>query len=1214
MQAAKIGGKIIADYGERKLLEVSTENLDALEILNPELVVRDEYNLIRFNTAAIDTTASAKEQPPAGEGQSLYLVQFAGPVKPEWYAALEATGVEIISYMPSNAYLVFGDSASLAAAAQLDGGIVQWHGQYKDDYKYDVDVKRLTQPVTLEQAETYFDKKAEAAKAGKGQENATAADLQLYAVQMVNNPATKTGTLATLNAAKTGAIKISYDVLKYTNVIVPLDPLGAKLLANRPDVVSVQLYVTPAKRDERQNQIIAGNTTGNVPNGGDWLAYLTSKGFDLTQVSPFSVDVTDSGVDNGTTSPNHFGLYKQGLTSSTSRVIYNRLEGTPHAGSTIAGKDGHGNLNTHIIGGYVPGGSPFDAFPHADASGFRYGMGVAPFVKTGSSVIFDPGIFTSPSYPNLASRAYNDGARISSNSWGANTSQYTADAQAYDALVRDAQPAGSAFATTGNQEMVFVFSAGNAGAGAGTIGSPGTGKNVITVGASENVQAFGGADNCGIGDTGADSLNDIISFSSRGPTADGRKKPDLVAPGTHVSGSVWQASRIQPPGAPANGAADASFDGTGVCGGLAPNNFFPAGQQWYSASSGTSHSTPATAGAAALIRQDFINKSMTPPSPALTKALLMATTRYMTGVSANDTLWSNNQGMGLVNLHGYFDTMAGSKLLVDQTQLFTASGQSQAYGGVVADSSKPTRITLAWTDQPGSVSANPSLVNNLDLEVTVGGNTYKGNVFSGSFSATGGSADTRNNVENVVIPAGVTGSIVVKVLATNIAGDGVPNNASPLDQDFALVVANVSMVPTPVITATNYQILARSCALPLTGFDPGETVTVGLTLQNVGTAAAANIVATLQATGGVTVPSGAQSYGALGIGSSAVRNFSFTAAGSCGSTVTSTFALTDGGNSIGNVTNANQTGVPVTIFTQNFDGVTAPALPADWSTSASGTAASVWVTTATTPDTAPNAAFVTDPANVNNSALDSPAIAITTATAKLSFRNFYDLESTFDGGVLEIKIGGGSFQDILAAGGSFSSGGYNATISSSFSSPIAGRQAWTGSSGSYINTVVNLPAAAAGQSIQLRFRMGSDTSVSKPGWRVDSISILDGFQCCTPPSGNPIISSVIQSKGPQSGGQYPFMLRVRNTGPGTAVGVRLTALVARRLAGSGNVSVASPLAPVVVGSIPPGGFIDVPVTLNRALTVTRVAVDVVSTFSSTAGTAMGNTQTLSFFP
>src|SRR5581483_1292816 len=95
----------------------------------------------------------------------------------------------------------------------------------------------------------------------------------------------------------------------------------------------------------------------------------------------------------------------------------------------------------------------------------------------------------------------------------------------------------------------------------------------------------------------------------------------------------------------------------------------------------------------------------------------------------------------------------------------------------VADNTKPMRVTLAWTDAPGPTSGN-AFVNNLDLEVTVGGNTYKGNVFSGANSATGGSADTVDNVESVFLPAGITGPVLVRVKAINIAGDGVPGNAS----------------------------------------------------------------------------------------------------------------------------------------------------------------------------------------------------------------------------------------------------------------------------------------------------------------------------------------------------------------------------------------------------------------------------------------------------
>ena len=123
----------------------------------------------------------------------------------------------------------------------------------------------------------------------------------------------------------------------------------------------------------------------------------------------------------------------------------------------------------------------------------------------------------------------------------------------------------------------------------------------------------------------------------------------------------------------------------------------------------------------------------------------------------------------------------------------------------MSDSTKPFRVTLAWVDPPGPTSGN-AFINNLDLTVTVGGNTYIGNVFSGAFSIPGGTADIRDNVESVFIPAGVSGSFVITVTATNIAGDGVPGNGIPLDQDFSLVAYNAveggGGTPTPTPTGT----------------------------------------------------------------------------------------------------------------------------------------------------------------------------------------------------------------------------------------------------------------------------------------------------------------------------------------------------------------------------------------------------------------------------
>jgi hypothetical protein len=182
------------------------------------------------------------------------------------------------------------------------------------------------------------------------------------------------------------------------------------------------------------------------------------------------------------------------------------------------------------------------------------------------------------------------------------------------------------------------------------------------------------------------------------------------------------------------------------------------------------------------------------------------------------------------------------------------------------------------------------------------------------------------------------------------------------------------------------------------------------------------------------------------------------------------------------------------VFAENFDGVTAPALPAGWTTDVSG-GQSEWVTQSAVTHTPLNAAFAPDPATNGVSTLTSPAIAVPVGESVLAFWNHYDLENQtntstgYDGGVLEIKIGTNAFADIIAAGGTFLGGGYNSTISSDFGSPIAGRQAWSGSSAGFVLTLVSLPAAAAGQTIQLRWLCGTDSDAGAVGWYLDTIAI-----------------------------------------------------------------------------------------------------------------------------
>jgi hypothetical protein len=200
----------------------------------------------------------------------------------------------------------------------------------------------------------------------------------------------------------------------------------------------------------------------------------------------------------------------------------------------------------------------------------------------------------------------------------------------------------------------------------------------------------------------------------------------------------------------------------------------------------------------------------------------------------------------------------------------------------------------------------------------------------------------------------------------------------------------------------------------------------------------------------------------------------------------------------------------IAIFSENFDSLTAPGLPGGWTTAFTGVEVP-WVTSTTSPASAPNDAFAPDVSNKGNTHLIMPPIALPAGGGILTFQNLYNMQTGFDGMVLEISINGGAFADILAAGGSFAAGGYTHVISADFGNPIAGRLAWSGLSGgttdapAYITTTVNLPAAANGQNIQLKWRAATDNSAVAPGMagvRIDNIVIAPA-SCGTPSTPTP---------------------------------------------------------------------------------------------------------------
>jgi len=779
-------------YLNRKLYLVPTEEL---EKLTPEdqrrLAIRDDMNLIRLRDRFFDTTVQQPEVPEnlrliPKEEEQLHLVQFVGPAKDDWLAGLrQIEGLLIVTYMPKNAYLIWlnremRDSLSNWADIQT---YVQWHGPFHPAYK-------IHPSFDLE-----FDGKVDAT-------------IQLVTHEGVGE------SIDAITGKADEVLRAAYRVGPYTNILVKIPAAELVNIARFGDVVNVEPWIEPQLFGERQDQVVAGSldAAGTGPLASGYLAWLNGLGFNSN--FDFAVDITDDGFDQGETGAAN--VHPDFLDSGgNSRVVYVcRVSGTTVSTTNDQNCGGHGTINAAIVGGFnnTPTTDPdFDYY--GDGNGYRYGLGVAPYTKLGCSKILGP--WTYPDYTALIDNAYAGGARIGSNSWGSQCydpmtgakvccgpgvlSDYTVDSQEYDQLVRDARPTGTASGgEAGNQEMVILFASGNEGYCAdeqlGNVGV--TSKNTITVGACENSNATGDADGCGIGNAGANDVRDITGFSSCGPTQDGRFKPDIMAPGTHVFGAASQ---------------DACFIGSSVCGsaandGAAPPDdaYYPADpdttdtleQDLYTWSSGTSHACPAVAGGAALLRQLFLDKGHPAPSPAMTKAYLMNCATYMTGAGANDDLPSSNQGMGRMNLGMAFDNTP--RLLFDQVKTCYRNGSTDAsevftVTGQVADNTEPFRVTSAWTDAPGTPGAGPMLKNDLDLEVEVGGNFYRSNDFTNATSNAGAVADPTdelNNVESVFLAPGVAGDFTVTVRPADINSDGVPGNADMTDQDFALVIYN----------------------------------------------------------------------------------------------------------------------------------------------------------------------------------------------------------------------------------------------------------------------------------------------------------------------------------------------------------------------------------------------------------------------------------------
>ncbi len=329
--------------------------------------------------------------------------------------------------------------------------------------------------------------------------------------------------------------------------------------------------------------------------------------------------------------------------------------------------------------------------------------------------------------------SYGLGARVHTNSWGSTSN-------AYDGYSVDVDNA-----MWQRKDALICFANGNSGPGGSTVGSPATAKNCVSVGATQQ----------------APNHENMASYSSRGPAADGRTKPTLAAPGGEDPIFITSVDN---------------------------NSGNPPSPTCVTASSpfqGTSMATPAVTGSALDLRQYFVDGfypageaggASLAPSAALLKAMLIGSTKDMgTGDIPN-----NNEGWGRILLDNamYFagDTR---ELIVHDISPGLTTGEDWSTDFTVNDVGEPLQITLVWTDYPGTQGAGVELVNDLDLMLIGPGELYFGNNFSGGQSQTGGVRDRRNVEEcfrrNTPAPGAYT---------LHVTGYNVPYGPQP----FAVVI------------------------------------------------------------------------------------------------------------------------------------------------------------------------------------------------------------------------------------------------------------------------------------------------------------------------------------------------------------------------------------------------------------------------------------------
>jgi len=698
--------------------------------------------LDRVHLLARDVSVRDLRRPARSEwitdtlGQAAAVVHFHGPIKASWRTVLEARGVEILRYLPTDAFLVRGTPTAIEALGALP--FVDGVGAYEPAWKVRpgmpteglVGLRIVVLPGTPpESVQAWLAHRGVPPRADRPMD---------AGIVGVFGPADFRWVQARIDATLVPALA-AHPGVEFIDRVVPMRVLNAEtdwvLQTDRSGDYRYWTYGL-----DGSGQVLGMADTGLDYDGASFRHSATQITVgDLYNVTDLSrrkvVRYVDMGVVIGQlTWPGGGGLWD------------------PYSAMDCAydgGANGHGTAVASTLAGNDEGlgSSPNDGLARNAKIYLQDigGLGQATSCSAGEGLFYLPQDYAEILGP--PGLVYNDPVapvRIHSNSWGSDTNVYDVPARQIDAFL------------WAHPDMAVFFAVGNAGPQAGTVGTPATAKNVVSVGGAYNPDG-----------NLPGNENDLAGFGSRGPNADGRLAPLLL---TIADGD------------------SATSDGSPWSGANLPDH------HW----AGTSYATPAAAAAAAIVRQYFTDgwyPSAAPvpangfaPSAALIRAVLLASGAQITGSgTTGETTWPNqDQGFGRILLSNVLPIAdAGDTFrtqVVDATAgLLTGEEASQVFR--VVPGATRVRFVLTWTDYPGTLGAAKELVNDLDLEVTApDGTVYRGNNF-GPFaqgqSVPGGTFDTTNPFEAVLLKNPQAGDWKVRVIGANV-----PVGPQP----FALVV------------------------------------------------------------------------------------------------------------------------------------------------------------------------------------------------------------------------------------------------------------------------------------------------------------------------------------------------------------------------------------------------------------------------------------------